>query len=217
MEKDWTVITGDCLAILPTLAAGSVQAVVTDPPYGIGFEGHGQLFRRSQQIAGDNNGFAAEQVRNWAHGRCLPCCCFFSPYLPVTGWRNVLVWSKGAHVGIGGDRETCWKRDFEMIGVEGNAALNGPRDSGVLRFNAVSPPPSGHVAEKPLALMTYLVGKLTRPGATVLDPFCGSGTTGVACRKLGRKFIGIEIDEGYATIARRRIADAGFPLLEQSP
>ena len=64
-----------------------------------------------------------------------------------------------------------------------------------------------HPTQKPLALMRWCLGFL--PDAeTILDPFMGSGTTGVACVKLGRKFIGIEIDEGYFDIACKRIADA---------
>ena len=119
-----------------------------------------------------------------------------------------MVWNKGAHVGIGGDRETCWKRDFEMIGVRDNAPLNGKRDSAVLRFHALSPPPTGHVAEKPVDLLCYLIRKLSQPGDTILDPFMGSGTTGVACMKTGRNFIGIEIEEKYYQIATKRIEDA---------
>jgi hypothetical protein len=55
----------------------------------------------------------------------------------------VLVWTKGKHVGIGGDRQTCSKRDFELIGVRDNKPLNGGRDSSVLSYTAPSPPPSG--------------------------------------------------------------------------
>ncbi len=64
----------------------------------------------------------------------------------------------------------------------------------------------GHPTEKPLPLMQWCVGMVD--GETILDPFMGSGTTGVACVKLGRKFIGIEIDEGYFNIACKRIRDA---------
>ena len=68
--------------------------------------------------------------------------------------------------------------------------------------------PNGHPAEKPLDLMLWLIEHSTRPGDLILDPFCGSGTTGVACVQTGRRFLGIEIDEGYADIARARIAKA---------
>ena len=67
---------------------------------------------------------------------------------------------------------------------------------------------TGHKSQKPQALMAELVEKYTKPGDTILDPFMGSGTTGVACVQTGRNFIGIEIDAGYFEIAQRRIAEA---------
>ncbi|MDZ4248650.1 MAG: DNA methyltransferase [Candidatus Nanopelagicales bacterium] len=124
-------------------------------------------------IVGDDNSEAAMFIANFWKG---PLAMFFSPYAPFPiAWRSILVWSKGGHVGIGGDRETCWKRDFELIGIRDNAPLSGGRDSAVLHYNAVSPPPSGHVAEKPIALMLYLVSKLSNIGDLILDPFMGSG------------------------------------------
>jgi DNA modification methylase len=197
---------GDCLDVLLTLEAGSVDAVVTDPPYGISHKSNGQWFKQAVQIAGDESTDAALRVAEWA-GK-TPLCMFFSPYAPMPiKWRSVLAWNKGEHVGIGGDRATCWKRDFELIGVRCNRPLNGNRDSGVLSFPALLPPPSGHVAEKPIRLMSYLIRKLTKPGDTVLDPFMGSGATLAACLQTGRNFIGIELDPRWFAIAQRRIAD----------
>lgn len=71
-----------------------------------------------------------------------------------------------------------------------------------------------HIAEKPMALMTTLLG-VTETGATVLDPFMGSGTTGVACIRTGRKFIGIEISPEYCAIAEKRIREAEAQLALQ--
>ena len=65
-----------------------------------------------------------------------------------------------------------------------------------------------HPTQKPVALMQWCLEQVTQPGATILDPFMGSGTTGVACVKTGRNFIGIEIDESYFNIAQQRIEDA---------
>ena len=197
---------GDCLEILPQLPDGCVDAVVTDPPYGIAHASHGQIFKSASRIAGDESLALAETLRGWAKGRAICCCMFFSPYRPLGGWRNVLCWVKGEHVGIGGDRATCWKRDFELIGVEANGSLTGSRHSAVLRFNALSPPPTGHVAEKPVKLLAYLLWKLGP--RYPFDPCMGSGTTGVAAVNLGRAFIGIEIDRGYFDIAVDRIRKA---------
>lgn len=198
---DATLYCGDALEILPTLS--DVDAVVTDPPYGISHASNGQLFKDAEPIAGDNDLSAYALVSEFAE--CF--VAFYSPYNPPPiKWRSVLVWDKGAHVGIGGDRETCWKRDHELIGVRGNQPLQGKRDSSVLRYNAVLPPPTGHFCEKPVSLMEYLISKLSEQ--IICDPFMGSGTTGVACANLGRKFIGIEIDESYFQIACERIEAA---------
>jgi len=72
------------------------------------------------------------------------------------------------------------------------------------------------VAEKPLALMAYLCEKLSNPGDLILDPFCGSGTTCVAAKMLGRRYIGIDISEDYCRIARERLAaiDTAVPVKE---
>ena len=73
-----------------------------------------------------------------------------------------------------------------------------------------------HPTQKPVALMAALIGQYTQPGATVLDPFMGSGTTGVACVQTGRNFIGIEIDPGYAEIARQRIEKAQLQARQEA-
>lgn len=209
MNPDWQspcgtiqLYCGDCRDIISGLDLCESSALVTDPPYGIAFKSHGQRFAKAQAIAGDESIDVAEWVIEQT--RDMQQMVFFSPYVPLqVKWRSVLVWSKGAHVGIGGDRETCWKRDAEFIGVRNNKPLRGKRDSCVLQFNAVLPPPSGHFCEKPEPLMAYLVGKLD--AETILDPFMGSGATGVACVRLGRRFIGIESDVGHFEKARNRI------------
>jgi site-specific DNA-methyltransferase (adenine-specific) len=201
---------GDCLEVLRGLPDGCVDAVVTDPPYGIALQSNGQWFRGSAEIAGDGNTRLAEYVHAACRDRGWPLAMFFSPYRWFTNeWRNVLVWHKGGNTGIGGDRETCWMRDVEMVGVAFNRPLNGPRDSSVLRFgNSRGFAAAAHPAEKPLPLMRYLIRKLTRPGDTVFDPFMGSGTTGVAAVMEGRDFVGVEINPDYFAIAQKRICEA---------
>jgi site-specific DNA-methyltransferase (adenine-specific) len=192
--------------IMPSIPAGSVDIVVTDPPYGIAFKSNGQWFRRAVVMSGDDSTKIAEAIAQAFWGK--PLAMFYSPFRsPAIKWRSVLVWNKGRHVGIGGDRETCWKRDFELIGVRDNKPLNGKRDSAILTFRALLHPPSGHFAEKPIDLMVYLIEKLSNPGDTVLDPCMGSGTTGVACVRSGRNFVGIEINKNYFQIAARRIRE----------
>ena len=204
-----TLYCGDSTEILPPMELDGSVIVTTDPPFGIAHKSNGMWFLNSHRCHSDGSIDTIEWICDWTMARGFPLVCFFSPYQPPrVKWRTVLVWNKGAHVGIGGDRETCWKRDHELIGVRGNGPLNGKRDSSVLHYLAVSPPPSGHFCEKPEPLMQYLVGKVSNPSDTILDPFMGSGTTGVAAIRLGRKFIGIEIDEKYCAIAARRIKEA---------
>lgn len=199
-----TIFHGDCREVLPLLP--KVDLVLTDPPYGISHKSNGQVFLDASQIAGDESTELCDWCRDAV--RPTPLVMFFSPYKPLSGFRNVLVWNKGEHVGIGGDRETCWKRDFELIGVENNGPLSGKRDSAVISVPALLPPPSGHFAEKPVRLIQKLIEKCG--GETVLDPFLGSGTTLRACKDLGRRGIGIEISEEYCRIAAERLKQNVF-------
>jgi DNA modification methylase len=119
----------------------------------------------------------------------------------------VLVWDKGGALGMG-DLSIPWKPDHEEIYVMGKGFV-GSRDSGsVLRFPPVqSMAKNGrvHPTQKPVDLMIALCRKV--PGL-ILDPYMGSGTTGVACVKAGRSFVGIEVDAGYFDTACRRIEAA---------
>ncbi|RPI81275.1 MAG: site-specific DNA-methyltransferase [Planctomycetaceae bacterium] len=156
------------------------------------------LFRGAAEIANDDSLEVGQSVVDWAMSRELCVVAFCSPWKQWAGnWRNWLAWDKGGHVGIGGDRATCWKRTWEMIGVTHNPPLNGGRDEGVLRFNAVSPPPSGHAAEKPIPLMEYLIEKVSSRDDVIFEPFAGSGSTVVAAITTGRQCIACEIDENW--------------------
>jgi DNA modification methylase len=70
----------------------------------------------------------------------------------------------------------------------------------------------GHPTQKPLRVMTWVIANFTREGDTVFDPYMGSGTTGVACVKLGRNFVGYEVDANYFAIAKKRIEDAQLQI-----
>lgn len=207
------LILGDCLDILPTLAAGSVDAVVTDPPYGIAIDNHGQAGRNRCLIAGDHDGAAGLSVLRWTEDCDVPAIFFASPRRPWPGqWRNLIVWDKGGAVGGGGDLSTCLKLTWELIQVARNRMLGCGRDTSVWRHVVTQRDFPYHTCQKPVDLMERLIKSFTEPDTTVLDPFMGSGTTGVACVKTGRNFIGIEIDPTYFAIAERRIAEAQAQL-----
>lgn len=207
---DATLYHGDCMDVLPTL--GKVDAVVTDPPYGIAHKTHGQRFVHAKPIAGDDS----LEAYRWLESLRVPLVAFFSPYRwPGISWRSVLCWHKGEDTGAGGDAATCWKRDIELIGVVRNSKLNGFRDSALVRYRARMDHQTGHFAQKPVLLMEYLISKLRN--SLITDPFMGSGTTGVACMNLGRKFIGIELERKYFDIACERIEQAQkqVPLFQE--
>jgi adenine-specific DNA-methyltransferase len=106
------------------------------------------------------------------------------------------------------------RREYEDLRRPFNVTPN-VQYTDVWNFTTVAAYPGKHPCEKPLDLMEHIIRSSTKPTAVILDPFLGSGTTGVAARRLGRDFIGIELDPDYFKIAHARIQDAGMPLFEQ--
>ena len=196
---DATLYLGDCLEILPTL--GKVDAVVTDPPYGIGHKmtQGGNSPRNTKPIFGDDKPFDPSPFLSW------PCLMFgadhFSERLPAGTFH---VWDKNPHGAV-----TDAFSDAELFWTSWGGARRVFRHlwKGMCQASEKGGKQRWHPTQKPIALMEWCLGFL--PDAhTILDPFMGSGTTGVACAKLGRRFIGIEIDPGYFEIACRRIDEA---------
>ena len=190
----------DCMDILPQLP--KVDAVVTDPPYGCNATtGRGGVYD-GFRLDGDNT----TELRDTMIGVVdCPIIMFGSPRITrPSGEYTVLIWHKGEHTGMG-DLSFPWKPDFEEIYVYGKA-YSGRRTSSVLRYYMDISSSRAHPTGKPLALMTELVGKCC--AQTILDPFMGSGTTGVACVNLDRQFIGIEKEPKYFDIAVNRIREA---------
>ena len=210
---DATLYLGDCLKILPTL--GKVDAVITDPPYGIGFkyESHVDdpatyqdfLTRRvNATIAISNEGaFNAwfQAMKNVAR---------FHEWFP-DGWRIYAAAKNFVQM-----RPCAMQYAYDPVVVwwnEGTPYKSGRgRDFYVADTASVISNPAnlekGHPAPRPLDQMKELIGNFSNPAGAVLDPFMGSGTTGVACANLGRKFIGIEIEPKYFEIACERIDNA---------
>ncbi|MGI9484965.1 MAG: DNA-methyltransferase [Geminicoccaceae bacterium] len=211
---DATLYLGDCLEVMPGL--GKVDAVVTDPPYGISWSGpsgmdsyDGRIIQRNATtIIGDDRAFdpspllAYTDVILWGANH-------FTNLLP---WGQWLVWDKLAGLSefdTFSDVELAWRkgRSKDRIFRHMWKGICKASESGGLRKKGR--PAHGdarlHPTQKPIALMDWCV-RMTE--GTILDPFMGSGTTGVACAKLGRRFIGIEIESKYFDIACKRIEDA---------
>jgi DNA modification methylase len=212
-DESVVLYLGDCRAILPALPVeGSV--LVTDPPYGISHASNRPgAPRRGRQIDNDESTAVRDEVlREWGD---RPAVVFGSckALAPPLNLRATLVWDKGGHVGMG-DLGLPWKQNWEHIYVSGPGFV-GRRSSGVLRFNALAPWAGeySHPHEKPIELLRELVSKCA-PLATVFDPFAGSGTTLRAAKDLGRRAIGIEIEERYCEIAAKRCAQEVFDFGE---
>jgi len=200
---DATLYLGDCLEILPTL--GKVDAVVTDPPYGLGWEFTGQgsgkaaqgsksSVVKGQTIIGDKVDFDPSPFSK------INSQIFWGMHhFPQSLKRGTaLVWLKKHPNAFGtflSDADIAWFN--KGCGVYCSQIINP----------ASFQSEKCHPTQKPVALMEWCLTHI--PDArTILDPFMGSGTTGVACAKLGRKFIGIEIEPKYFDIACSRIQKA---------
>lgn len=198
------VYNASFIDVLPMIK--TVDLVLTDPPYGINLQSHGHWFR-GVSVHGDESQSTGQQAMDLCAQNRWPTIAFSSPRRPWAGdWSQHLVWDKGPALGIGGDRETCWKMSWEMIQVRGMRPLNGQRDEAVLRYHTEPGKLSLHPCQKPVNLLGYLIQKATAPWMVVLDPFMGSGSTLVADKECGRRAIGVEVEEKYCEIAVRRLA-----------
>lgn len=197
-----TILLGDCREILPTLDA---DVMVTDPPYGVAYQsGWGANHPR---IEGDQDALLRDDVlRIWGD---RPAIVFGSWRVDRPhGTRARLIWSKAPDPGMG-DLSFPWGNSDEEIYVLGDGFL-GRRCANVLSYPKPPVNGRGHPTPKPVALMSHLIERCS-PGV-VVDPFTGSGATLRACKDLGRKAIGIEIEERYCEIAANRLRQNVLPL-----
>lgn len=202
---------GDCREIDAWLSA---DVLVTDPPYGMSLRSRWGGDFADLEIAGDRD----VSVRNAALSAWgqKPALVFGRWSVPrPTATRALLIWDKGEHTGMG-DLNLPWKPDFEEIYVLGKG-FTGKRGSSILRH--LAPPPAKsqgrhHPTEKPLSVLTTLLGKC--PDGVVADPFAGSGSTLVAAKILGRRAIGVELEEKYCEVAARRLMQDTLPFDETS-
>ena len=203
------LILGDCREVLPTL--GRVDCVVTDPPYGIGFASQPTRYQRA-------NGMKAVQWDDKRPdispllkiGKIL--VVWGGNYFDLPPSRGWLVWVKEGNAPSMADVEMAWT----SVDMNARKFHKSVKSASLEKSLADAP----HPTQKPVDLMKWSIETVSAAGI-VLDPFMGSGTTGVAAVQLGRRFVGIEIDEQYFDIACRRIADAlsrpRLPLDEPPP
>lgn len=198
---DATLYCGDCLDILPTLP--KVDAVVTDPPYGIGWQ---PRVNHQDQPWVDDKQFDPSPFLAISKYQVFWGAQYFAASLPNSeGW---LTWVKRPmDCDFSNDNRTYSTTELAWRNW-GKAKFIGHVWDGGLRAGAAENRTFCHPSQKPIEVMEWCVRQLPADCNTILDPFMGSGTTGVACVKLGRRFIGIEIEPKYFDIACRRIEEA---------
>jgi site-specific DNA-methyltransferase (adenine-specific)/modification methylase len=199
---DATLYLGDCLEILPTLP--KVDAVVTDPPYGIGKRlvsgGSGHSFD-SLVLSGANEWDVRPAKSTFATLLSLGVVQIIwgGNFFELPPCEMPLCWDK-----VRPNQKNVSEFEYAWTSMSGRAR----KFSYCANGGFVAKEDREHPTQKPVALMAWCVGLVRPEPVTVFDPFMGSGTTGVACANLGRKFIGIEIEPKYFDIACRRIEDA---------
>lgn len=213
MQPYWTssdgryaIYHGNSLDLLDQVGRAGVSAIVTDPPYGINYEASRYETKKSETafsgvIAGDANEFDPAHLLVSDVPKILWGGNNFAHRLPAGGW---LCWDKRtseeADRMFGAPFEMAWCSDrakFKILRCQHGGVVNadGP---GIKRQ---------HPTQKPIRVMEWCIRDVLRLKADslVLDPYCGSGTTGVACVRLGHRFIGIEIEEKFCEVAVSRI------------
>jgi len=199
----WTLHLGDCLEYMRSMPDGSVDAVVTDPPYGISLvPGEGKLnATKHEKIIGDDRPFDP------------------SPFL---GYKKVVVWGANNYAKRLPDCGAwlAWDKvtrngfklriaEYEFAWTNATTRHRGFRHMWSGAYRDSERGTKYHPCQKPVALMKWCLDVAGVPeGATVFDPYCGSGSVGVACIQTGRNFIGCEISPEYHAIATRRLQEA---------
>lgn len=207
-DEHVTLFHGDCLELADVWTGADV--LVTDPPYGISWKGtaYNTGVPRSS-IQGDGSTAARDAVLEIMDTR--PGVVFGSPLLaPPPGTRQVLVWHKPPDSGfmgtVGG-----YRRDWEAVYLVGKWPKTPASYSSVIPTGGtMNTYLTTHPHAKPVELMARLIASC--PGALIADPFAGSGSTLVAARNLGRKAIGVELEERYCEIIANRLAQAALDL-----
>lgn len=210
----YQILLGDCLQVMRGMADKSVDCVVTDPPYGINFINGGGRSEKAgwRDARGDGdwdkyrpNKETFDEILRVGKKVIIWGGNYFTDFLPPS--MQWLVWDK------------C-QRDFSLADCE-LAWSNQDRAARVFSFprGAMQSERVDHPTQKPIALMKWCIELVSQPGELIFDPYTGSGTTGVAAMKTGRRFLGCEINEIYFAIAQRRIEDAAAQplLLEINP
>lgn len=207
----------DCLVGLKKLEAQSVDAIITDPPYGIDFQSAWRIeSERFDKIESDDKPFIwwlYDAYRVLKDNGCLICFCrwdvqdAFKQAIEWAGFKvkSQVIWDRQIH-GLGDlNGQFAPRHDVVWFATKGNFEFKNGRPQSVISIQRVIGEKLVHPTEKPVALLRHLVEKVSCEGNIVLDPFVGGGSTMIACNQLNRNYIGFEIDKGYYDIAISRL------------
>lgn len=213
-----TIICGDCLEVMQDIPEHTIDLVVTDPPYFVPAEYYNTRTKFNTRNFADlgilEHSFKSvfQQLNRilkpdasfymFCNGQSYPL--FFYHSFGITKSVRPLIWDKQTSINGYG-----WRHQHELI-LWGEMPESKPIPSGdgdIIKCRAVKVVNRSHPAEKPLELIAKLVEKSSKENDIVLDPFVGSGTTVVAAKGAGRKYIGIDISAEYCAIAEKRIKE----------
>ena len=216
----WILHEGDCLEVMRGMESESVDAIITDPPYGIDY----QSARRTDKsqwkpkIKNDTRPFIwwlYDGYRIVKDAGALVCFCrwdvqeVFKQAIEWAGFsvKSQVVWDRGVH-GMG-DLEASFAPQHDVIwfATKGKYVFPDMRPYSVIKSQRVNPEALLHPNEKPVDLLNYLIKSVVQKKGTVLDPFAGSGSTLCASEQLKCNSIGIELDPKYCEIIRKRLSN----------
>jgi site-specific DNA-methyltransferase (adenine-specific) len=226
-SPEWDLREGECLAGLALLEDASVDVVITDPPYEAEAHTSQRLVARAggklevepltfPPITEEQRTESARQMARVARRWILVFCQLegamkWRAALEDAGavYKRTCLWVKpDGKPQYSGDRPGIGYESIVACHAPGRSTWNGGGSHGVFVVNKSGDPRTGHQTQKPLALMELLVRLFSDKGELILDPFAGSGTTGVAAIRQGRRFLGWELNGEYVAIARKRLAVA---------
>ena len=211
------VICDNCLVAMKDIPDKSVDCIITDPPYGMKYQSAWRIATpQFKKIENDNNidwfpEFIKECYRVLKDNSHIYIFCNdyniskFRDLQEQAGFKNkrTLVWVKNNHTSGDLLGDYANKTEFINYAQKGRKLLNGGRNTNVLEFSRVSK--LEHPTQKPVDLNEFLIKKSTNENDIILDPFAGSGTTGVACKNLNRNYILIEKEPEYIDIINKRL------------
>lgn len=226
MKSDYQIINGDCIEQMRLMPSESIDAIISDPPYGVAFV---SSWTKRREIV-QNDGFSdwqklmgrwlPEAKRVLTKEGCCCCCCGGGGKTPVTAIFTLqaieyfeliqtLVWKKT--LGLGWKYRPAYENILILAKDREKYAFydESKACSNVIEgINQLIPNHDEHPTQKPVELMRHLIRIHTKPGDTILDPFAGHFTTGVAAMVEGRNFIGIELNEHYCSVGKARMERA---------